>query len=454
MSDLSYQNKNAFDVLSETELKEVQEYCEGYKKFLDNGKTERFCVSYAVSLAEKEGFVPFVDGKKYNPGDKVYHVQKNHAAIFAVIGSESPEKGFNITAAHVDAPRLDLKPSPLYEDNGMAYFKTHYYGGVRKYQWVTRPLALCGVVCKKDGTSVNINIGSDPEDPIFMITDLLPHLAKDQSQKPLAGAFAGESLNILLGSEPEKNEEKDKIRENVLKALNQKYGITEADLLTAEITVVPAENARDLGFDRSLISAYGHDDRVCAYPCFTALLKTTAPKKTCVCVFADKEEIGSVGISGLRSDFMTNFLLALCDGYNSRVAFANSAAISSDVAAAFDPNYPEVFERRNSAFINCGPAICKYTGHGGKSGASDACPEFIAKLLGIFDEANVIYQFTELGKVDQGGGGTVSQFIADRNIEVIDIGVAMLCMHAPCEVAAKTDIYMLDRLCEAFYKNY
>ncbi|MBO5037455.1 MAG: aminopeptidase [Clostridia bacterium] len=454
MSDLSYQNKNAFDVLSETELKEVQEYCEGYKKFLDNGKTERFCVSYAVSLAEKEGFVPFVDGKKYNPGDKVYHVQKNHAAIFAVIGSESPEKGFNITAAHVDAPRLDLKPSPLYEDNGMAYFKTHYYGGVRKYQWVTRPLALCGVVCKKDGTSVNINIGSDPEDPIFMITDLLPHLAKDQSQKPLAGAFAGESLNILLGSEPEKNEEKDKIRENVLKALNQKYGITEADLLTAEITVVPAENARDLGFDRSLISAYGHDDRVCAYPCFTALLKTTAPKKTCVCVFADKEEIGSVGISGLRSDYMTNFLLALCDGYNSRVAFANSAAISSDVAAAFDPNYPEVFERRNSAFINCGPAICKYTGHGGKSGASDACPEFIAKLLGIFDEANVIYQFTELGKVDQGGGGTVSQFIADRNIEVIDIGVAMLCMHAPCEVAAKTDIYMLDRLCEAFYKNY
>ncbi|MBQ2720472.1 MAG: aminopeptidase, partial [Clostridia bacterium] len=443
MSDLSYQNKNAFDVLSETELKEVQEYCEGYKKFLDNGKTERFCVSYAVSLAEKEGFVPFVDGKKYNPGDKVYHVQKNHAAIFAVIGSESPEKGFNITAAHVDAPRLDLKPSPLYEDNGMAYFKTHYYGGVRKYQWVTRPLALCGVVCKKDGTSVNINIGSDPEDPIFMITDLLPHLAKDQSQKPLAGAFAGESLNILLGSEPEKNEEKDKIRENVLKALNQKYGITEADLLTAEITVVPAENARDLGFDRSLISAYGHDDRVCAYPCFTALLKTTAPKKTCVCVFADKEEIGSVGISGLRSDYMTNFLLALCDGYNSRVAFANSAAISSDVAAAFDPNYPEVFERRNSAFINCGPAICKYTGHGGKSGASDACPEFIAKLLGIFDEANVIYQFTELGKVDQGGGGTVSQFIADRNIEVIDIGVAMLCMHAPCEVAAKTDIYML-----------
>jgi len=454
MSDLSYQNKNAFDVLSEAELKEAQEYCEGYKKFLDNGKTERFCVSYAVSLAEKEGFVPFVDGKKYNAGDKVYLVQKNHAAIFAVIGSESPEKGFNITAAHVDAPRLDLKPSPLYEDNGMAYFKTHYYGGVRKYQWVTRPLALCGVVCKKDGTSVNVNIGSDPSDPIFMITDLLPHLAKDQSQKPLAGAFAGESLNILLGSEPEKDEEKDKVREYVLKALNQKYGINEADLLTAEISVVPAENARDLGFDRSLIASYGHDDRVCAYPCFTALLKTTAPKKTCVCVFADKEEIGSVGVTGLRSDFMTNFLLALCDGYNSRIAFANSAAISSDVAAAFDPNYPEVFERRNSAFINCGPAICKYTGHGGKSGASDACPEFIAKLLKIFDDANVIYQFTELGKVDQGGGGTVSQFIADRNIEVLDIGVAMLCMHAPCEVAAKTDIYLLDRLCEAFYKNY
>ncbi len=454
MSDLSYQNKNAFDVLTESELNAVQEYCEGYKKFLDNGKTERSCVAYAVSLAEKEGFKPFVEGTKYNAGDKIYHVQKNHAAIFAVIGSESPEKGFNITAAHVDAPRLDLKPSPLYEDNGMAYFKTHYYGGIRKYQWVTRPLALCGVVCKKDGTTVNINIGSEPSDPVFMITDLLPHLAKDQSQKTLSGAFGGESLNILLGSKPDNDEEKDKVRENVLKALNGKYGITEADLLTAEITVVPAENARDIGFDRSLIAAYGHDDRVCAYPCFTALLKTTAPKKTCVCVFADKEEIGSVGVSGLRSDFMNNFLLALCDGYNSRLAFANSAAISSDVAAAFDPNYPEVFERRNSAFVNCGPAICKYTGHGGKSGASDACPEFIAKLLGIFDDANVIYQFTELGKVDQGGGGTVSQFIADRNIEVIDIGVAMLCMHAPCEIAAKTDIYMLDRLCEAFYKNY
>lgn len=454
MSDLSYQNKNAFDVLSESELNAIQEYCEGYKKFLDNGKTERSCVAYAVSLAEKEGFKPFVEGTKYNAGDKIYHVQKNHAAIFAVIGSESPEKGFNITAAHVDAPRLDLKPSPLYEDNGMAYFKTHYYGGIRKYQWVTRPLALCGVVCKKDGTTVNINIGSEPSDPVFMITDLLPHLAKDQSQKTLSGAFGGESLNILLGSKPDNDEEKDKVRENVLKALNEKYGITEADLLTAEITVVPAENARDIGFDRSLIAAYGHDDRVCAYPCFTALLKTTAPKKTCVCVFADKEEIGSVGVTGLRSDFMNNFLLALCDGYNSRLAFANSAAISSDVAAAFDPNYPEVFERRNSAFVNCGPAICKYTGHGGKSGASDACPEFIAKLLGIFDDANVIYQFTELGKVDQGGGGTVSQFIADRNIEVIDIGVAMLCMHAPCEIAAKTDIYMLDRLCEAFYKNY
>ena len=454
MSELSYHKKNAFDVLSDSELKEVQEYCEGYKTFLDNGKTERFCVEYAVSLAKKEGFEPFVDGKKYNPGDKVYLAQKNHAAIFAVIGTESPEKGFNITAAHIDAPRLDLKPSPLYEDNGMAFFKTHYYGGVRKYQWVTRPLALCGIVCKKDGTSVKINIGSDPEDPVFMITDLLPHLAKDQAQKPLSTAFSGESLNVLLGSEPDKDEEKDKIRENILKALNTKYGIKEEDLLTAEITVVPADNARDLGFDRSLIASYGHDDRVCAYPCFTALLSTKNPSKTCVCVFADKEEIGSVGVTGLRSDFMNNFLLALCDGYNSRIVFANSAAISSDVAAAYDPNYPEVFEKNNAATINCGPAICKYTGHGGKSGASDACPEFIAKLLSIFDKENVLYQFTELGKVDQGGGGTVSQFIADRNIEVLDIGVAMLCMHAPCEIAAKTDIYMLDRLCRAFYEKY
>ncbi len=448
MSELLYNPTNAYDFLSEEEIKEAYDYCEGYKKFLDNGKTERACVSYAIEIAKANGFVEFVDGKKYNAGDKVYVNQKNKSAIFAVIGSESPEKGFNITAGHIDSPRLDIRPNPLYEDGNMAYFKTHYYGGIRKYQWTAIPLSLIGVICKKDGTTVNINIGEDESDPVFYITDLLPHLAKEA--KPIHG----EDLNIVIGSSYDKEEKDSKIKTSVMKLLNEKYGINECDFQTAELTIVPAAKAKDVGFDRSLVGSYGHDDRICSYPALTSLLSLEKPAKTSVAVLVDKEEIGSAGITGMRSAFITDFLLALCDGCNARIAFKNSAAISADVSAAFDPTFPSVFEKRNSAHINCGPAICKYTGHGGKSGASDACPEFIAKLAAIFDENKVLYQFCELGRIDAGGGGTVAQFIADRNIEVVDIGVAMLSMHAPYELASKTDIYMMHKLCKAFYENY
>ena len=448
MSELLYNPTNAYDFLSEEEIKEAYDYCEGYKKFLDNGKTERSCVTYAIELAKAKGFVEFVDGKKYNAGEKVYVNQKNKSAIFAVIGTESPEKGFNITAGHIDSPRLDIRPNPLYEDGNMAYFKTHYYGGIRKYQWTAIPLSLIGVICKKDGTTVNINIGEDECDPVFYITDLLPHLAKDA--KPIHG----EDLNIVIGSSYDKDEKDSKIKMSVMKLLNEKYGINECDFQTAELTIVPAAKAKDVGFDRSLVGAYGHDDRIGSYPALTSLLTLENPTKTSVAVLVDKEEIGSAGITGMRSAFITDFLLALCDGYNARIAFKNSAAISADVSAAFDPTFPAVYEKRNSAHINCGPAVCKYTGHGGKAGASDACPEFIAKLAAIFDENKVLYQFCELGRIDAGGGGTVAQYIADRNIEVVDIGVAMLSMHAPYELASKTDIYMMHKLCKAFYDNY
>ena len=448
MSELMYSPKNAYEVLSAEEINEAQEYCEGYKKFLNNGKTERECVKYAINLAKENGFVEFIDGKKYNAGDKVYVNQKNKSAIFAVIGKESPEKGFNITAGNIDSPRLDIRPNPLYEDGNMAYFKTHYYGGIRKYQWTAIPLSLIGVICKKDGTTVEVNIGEDENDPVFYITDLLPHLAKDA--KPIHA----EDLNIVIGSIPENDEKEGKIKNAIMKLLNEKYGINECDFQTAELEAVPAAKAQDVGFDRSLIASYGHDDRICSYPALSSLLTLDIPEKTCVAVLVDKEEIGSAGITGMRSAFITDFLLALCDGSNARIAFKNSAAISADVSAAFDPTFAGVYEKRNSAFINCGPSICKYTGHGGKAGASDACPEFIAKLAGIFDKNEILYQFCELGRIDQGGGGTVAQYIADRNIEVVDIGVAMLSMHAPYELASKTDIYMMHKLCKAFYENY
>lgn len=448
MSELIKKKKNGYLIYPEDE-KVAFEYCEGYKEFLDKGKIERFCVEESVKIAKESGFERFEYGKKYNPGDKIYFVQHNRAVVFAVVGSAPVTEGFNITAAHVDCPRLDLKQVPLYEDGGLALMKTHYYGGVRKYQWVTLPLALCGTVCKRNGETVRIEIGNAPEDPVFYISDLLPHLAKDQKE------ITGEELNIIIGSKPDSESEEQSYKIAILKLLKDKYGIAEEDFETADLSLVPAGNARDLGLDRSMIASYGHDDRVCAYPELTALLSLDGiPKKTCVAVFADREEVGSMGISGMRSSYVTDFLKELCGDDNARQAFANSCALSADVNAAFDPTFPSVYEKRNSAIINHGVAVSKYTGSRGKGGCSEAPAELLARIFKIFDENNILYQTAELGKVDQGGGGTVSQFLADHNILVLDIGVALLAMHAPFEAAGKLDIYHMHKACLAFYQNY
>lgn len=453
MSDLSYAKTNAYSVMDENEIRRMNEVCEGYKAFLDAGKTEKFAVRYAIREAEKNGYKPFEFGKKYVPGDKIYFSQKDKAVIFALVGSEPFENGFRLIAGHADNPRLDLKACPLYEDSDLVFFKTHYYGGLLKYQWLTIPLALYGTVYKKDGTEITISVGDDPSDPVFCVSDLLPHLGKDVQSKVVSEAFPAENLNILVGSAPDKKADSDKVKETVLKILNAKYGIVEADLLTAELSAVPAGKARDLGFDRSMILAFGHDDRSSCYPSFRALMETKQCAKTAVCVFADKEEIGSVGITGMRSNFLYDFLTDLCEsaGMNARKALANSCAISADVSAAFDPNHAGVYEKKNSAFMNCGVCICKFTGARGKSGSSEADGGFVARLCGQMDKAGVVYQFGELGKVDQGGGGTVAQYLADKNIENVDIGVAMLSMHAPYEIVAKADLYMLYKLSVMFF---
>ncbi len=448
MSELMKKKKNGYLIYPEDQAA-AYEYCEGYKDFMNKSKIERFCVDEAIRIASDSGFIPFEYGTAYNPGDKIYYSQHGRAVIFAVIGSSPVTDGFNITAAHVDCPRLDLKQVPMYEDGGLTLLKTHYYGGVRKYQWVALPLALCGMVCKRNGENIRVEIGNDPADPIFYISDLLPHLAKDQKE------IAGEDLNIIIGSKPDGEAEDQPYKTAILAILKEKYGISEEDFETADLSIVPAGEARDIGFDRSMISAYGHDDRICAYPELTALLSLDGvPKKTCVAVFADREEVGSMGISGMRCAYVADFLTELCGDQNARKAFANSCALSADVNAAFDPTFPSVYEKRNSALINHGVAVSKYTGSRGKGGCSEAPAELLAKVFKIFDDNKVLYQTSELGKVDQGGGGTVSQFLADRNILVLDIGVALLSMHAPYELAGKLDIYHMHKACVAFYENY
>ncbi len=448
MSELIKKKKNGYLIYPEDQ-QAAYDYCEGYKDFMNKSKIERFCVDEAIRIATDGGFVHFEYGKTYNPGDKIYYNQHGRAVIFAVMGSAPVTDGFNITAAHVDCPRLDLKQVPMYEDGCLTLLKTHYYGGVRKYQWVALPLALCGLVCKRNGENVRVEIGNDPADPIFYISDLLPHLAKDQKE------IAGEDLNIIIGSKPDAEAEDQPYKTAILSILKEKYGISEEDFETADLSIVPAGEARDIGFDRSMISAYGHDDRICAYPELTALLSLNGiPKKTCVAVFADREEVGSMGISGMRCAYVADFLTELCGNQNARQAFANSCALSADVNAAFDPTFPSVYEKRNSALINHGVAVSKYTGSRGKGGCSEAPAELLAKIFKIFDDNKVLYQTSELGKVDQGGGGTVSQFLADRNILVLDIGVALLSMHAPYELAGKLDIYHMHKACVAFYENY
>lgn len=452
---LMYKPKNGFDRLSPAEEQEMEAYCADYRKFLDNGKTERDCVDYTVELAEARGFVPYEPGMALEPGKKVYVNNRGKGIMLAVIGRRPLAEGVNIGAAHTDAPRLDLKPNPLYEDTELAYFKTHYYGGIRKYQWVTVPLELHGVVVRADGSSVKVTIGDKDSDPQFIITDLLPHLGREQGKKPLNEAIPAENLNILIGSRPLKDDESgDRVKLAVLNLLYEKYGITEEDFISAELEVVPAAKARELGFDRSLIGAYGHDDRVCAYAELAALFALDVPEKTAVCIFADKEEIGSEGVSGMVSEAFDRFIENMCrtQGTALRECFAHSFCLSADVTAAYDPSFAEVFERRNSSYLNYGVGLCKYTGSGGKSGASDASAEVVGRIRKLLNDNGVIWQMAELGKVDAGGGGTVAKFMAKRNIDTLDAGVPVLAMHAPYETVAKLDCYMTYRAMKAVFE--
>ena len=450
--------KTAFELMSKQDLKKCDKYCEDYKKFLDKAKTERESVAYAVEFLEKRGFKPFEYGKKYVKGDKFYLNNRDKAIYIVVVGEKSFEDGIHIAAAHVDSPRIDLKQCPLYEDNGFAFFKTHYYGGIKKYQWVTVPLALHGVIVKSNGEKVNVCIGEDDKDPVFYITDLLPHLGKDQASKPLYSAFTGEDLNILCGASPYDDEKvSEKIKLNVLSLLNEKYGVTEADFLSSELTLVPVSKARDVGFDRSLIASYGHDDRVCAYPILTAIADAAEQGNvhTSVTVFADKEETGSDSNTGMTSFAFEDMLkeMCICAGQNPRKMFANSKCLSADVNAAFDPNFAGVYETKNTAFVNKGVCVTKFTGGGGKGSTNDAHAEFVGYVRKLFDDNNVVWQTGELGKVDKGGGGTVAKYIAKLNVDTIDVGVAVLSMHAPVEVVAKTDVYSAYKAFLAFFKD-
>ena len=453
---LLYKPKNGYDRLTAEDEAAMKSYCEDYKKYLDAGKTERECVDETVRQAEERGFKPFVRGMAVKPGDKLYRVNRGKAIMLAVVGNASLSEGVNIGAAHIDSPRLDLKPNPLYEDTELCFLKTHYYGGIRKYQWVTIPLELHGVIAMKDGSVIKVAIGAGAGDPVFTVDDLLPHLAADQSKKPLSEAIPGESLNVLVGSRPFKDDEgSERVKLAILDLLNQKYGIVEEDFISAELSAVPAFRASDIGFDRSLIGAYGHDDRVCGYAALAALFALDgAPARTAVCMLADKEEIGSVGVSGMKSAAFDTFMSDLCDaqGVSLKACYERSFCLSADVCAAYDPNFPEAFEKRNSAYINRGMGLCKYTGARGKSGASDAAAELVAYTRRILDEAGVAWQMAELGKVDQGGGGTVAAYMANRNIDTLDAGVPVLSMHAPYETVSKLDCYMTYKGMKAVYE--
>ena len=443
--ELFYKQKNGYDTMTTQQRIDMEDYCRGYMAFLNDARTEREAVKMAIEMAEDKGFVEYVDGMELKAGDKVYRNNRGKALMLAVIGKQSLENGTVIAGAHVDSPRIDLKQNPLYESDELAYFKTHYYGGIKKYQWVTIPLELHGAVALKSGETIDVTIGHDPADPQFVITDLLPHLGKDQMKKTMEEGITGEGLNILIGSIPYADEGSDRVKLAVMSILNDRYGIVEEDFLSAELTAVPAFEVREIGLDRSLIGGYGHDDRVCAYAELKAILNLEeAPEKTCVCILADKEETGSDGVSGMQSSAFECFMEELCESQNVplRRCFANSFCLSADVTAAFDPNFPEVSEKRNDAKLNYGMGICKFTGARGKSGTSDASAEVVAYLRKLFADNGVVWQMSELGKVDQGGGGTIAKYMANRNIDTIDAGVPVMSMHSPFEVVAKFDCFM------------
>ena len=443
--ELFYEQKNGYDLIGTDERIKMENYSAAYMSYLNDARTEREAVKLAIELAEAKGFKEYKVGSELKPGDRIYRNNRGKALMLAVIGEKCLCEGAVIAGAHVDAPRIDLKQKPLYETDELAYFKTHYYGGIKKYQWVTIPLELHGVVALKNGELVDIAIGRDADDPQFVITDLLPHLAKDQVSKTMAEGITGEGLNILIGSAPYAGEGSDRVKLAVMSILNDRYGICEEDFLSAELTAVPAFEVREIGLDRSLIGGYGHDDRVCAFAELQAMFDMDeVPSKTCVCLLADKEEIGSMGVSGMQSQAFECFMEDLCEqqGASLRRCFENSFCISADVNNAFDPNFPEVSEKRNEAKLNYGVGICKFTGARGKSGTSDASAEVVAHLRRIFADNSVVWQMCELGKVDQGGGGTIAQYMANRNIDTIDAGVPVLSMHAPFEVVSKFDCYM------------
>ena len=437
------------------QTKEAAEYCEGYKAFLNKAKTEREFVAEAVRILSENGYQEYEIGKKYETGDKVYFINRKKALIMTTFGCRPLEEGIRLNIAHIDSPRLDLKPNPLYEKTDLAFLKTHYYGGIRKYQWATIPLAMHGVVITKDGTAVDICIGEDEGDPVFCVTDLLPHLAAEQNERKLKDGIKGEELNVLVGSIPYAGEEiKEPVKLLVLKLLNEKYGMTEKDFTRAEIEMVPAVKATDVGLDRSLVGAYGQDDKVCAYTAMTAEMATEKPEYTTVTVLADKEEIGSVGNTGLDSDFSLHYIEYLADaaGADVKTVLRNSICLSSDVNAAYDPTFASVYEEKNSCYVNKGCVLTKYTGARGKSGSNDASAETMAKAIDIMDREGVYWQIGELGAVDVGGGGTVACYVAKMDVDVVDLGVPILAMHAPFELASKLDIYNTYKAFKAFYK--
>lgn len=436
------------------QIEEAAGFCEGYKEFLDRGKTERECVNVAVEMLLKAGYAEFEPGRRYNPGDKVYMNNRGKAIIATTYGTKPVSEGVRINGAHIDSPRLDLKPSPLFEKNDIAFFKTHYYGGIRKYQWGTIPLAMHGVVIKKNGETVEINLGENPGDPVFCVTDLLPHLSGEQNKRALHEGLKGEELNILVGSLPFGDEEiKEPVKLLALKLLNEQYGITEGDFMRAEIEMVPAHKASDVGLDRSLVGAYGQDDRVCAYTALMAEIEMVNPVYTTVTILTDKEEIGSVGNTGLNSNYVGDYItyLAEAEDADPKQVFRNSICLSSDVNAAFDPTFPTVYDPYNSCYVNKGCVLTKYTGARGKSGSSDAGAELMARVIGMMEDAGVYWQIGELGAVDAGGGGTIAQYVAHLNIDVVDLGVPILSMHAPFELSSKLDVYNTYKAFKAFY---
>ena len=456
---LMMNKQNGWNDADGKKREEIYVFCDKYIDFLNKCKTEREAVSYSVKAAREAGFKDVSEYTELKPNDKVYFINRDKSMYLAVIGKEKLEDGLNVIGSHIDSPRIDLKPNPLYEADEMALFKTHYYGGIKKYQWTCIPLAIHGVVIKQDGEKVLINIGECEDDMVFTITDLLPHLAAKQMDKKLKEVIEGEDLNLLIGSIPLKEEENNKVKLHILKILNDKYGIIEEDFLSAELEIVPAFKSKSLGFDRSMVAGYGQDDKVCAFTSLVSILELNNPEKTAVCMLTDKEEVGSMGNTGMESEMFDVFIAKLLDLKNENrpnainYAYSKSRMLSADVDAAYDPNYPSVSEKQNAAFFGYGMGINKYTGARGKSGSSDANPEYIASLRKLFNENNVRYQFCELGKVDEGGGGTIAYILANKGMEVIDCGTPVLCMHSPYEITSKFDVYETYRAYKVFYNN-